>query len=283
MLNDIRSELLKIVSQKKNYIAVVGHLVLMSLCVVGVTRSADFYHFNEMDKLGIKLEDFQGLIDGQFFARMMIIPTFVILMPILICTVGGDLIAGEIQDGSLRLYASRTRKRTGIIFSKIVAMFLFSFAYCIYFGLSSLLAGYLFFGWGNSQIIPLFQMGVGTDLEIMSSAQALLKYVMVVIYYSFSVMTLGCLTLFFSTLFNRMTSATVAGITLYFVSYILEGLPFLTSLKFYYPSHVMNGCVLFWLDPVPIWRVAHNFTYLIFYLVIFCAATLISFNNKDIS
>ncbi len=283
MLNDIRHELLKIMSQKKNFIAVVGHLVLIALVVIGLNRSEDFYRFSEIDKVGLKLEDFQSFIDGLFFARCLLAPTFVIILPILICTVGGDLIAGEVQDGSLRLYASRTRGRTRIIISKIVAMFLFSFAYCIYFGLISLIAGYFFFGWQKTQIVPLFQMGLGTDLAIMTVSQALVKYAIVVVYYSLSIMVLGTLTLFFSTLFNRMTSATVAGITLYFVSYILENLPLLTSLRPYLLSHVMNSCVLFWLDPVPLWRIANNMTYLLLYVVLFCSATIITFKNKDIS
>ena len=283
MLNDIRHEFLKIALQKKNYIAAVGHLVLIALCVVGMGRSSEFYYFGNFDKMGLRLEDFQRLLDGMFFARCMLIPTFVILLPCLICTVAGDLIAGEMQDGSLRLYASRVRGRTSIIFSKMSAMFFFSFAYCIYFGSITLIGGYIFFGWEETQIIPLAELGTGTDLEIMSSSQALFRYVIIIIYYGFSTMALGCITLFFSAIFDRMTSATVAGITLYYVSYILENLPLLNSLKPYLLSRLMNGCVLFWLDPIPVWRIAHNTTYLVLYIAIFCTATVLVFHNKDIS
>lgn len=283
MLNDIRHELLKIILQKKNYIAAVGHMVLLILCVVGMSRASEFYHFCNFKNLGLRLEDFLKFIDGMFFSRCMLLPTFVILLPCLICTVGGDLVAGEMQDGSLRLHASRTRGRSSIILSKLIAMFIFSFAYCVYFGTINMAVGYAFFGWNKTQIIPLFEMGIGTDLEIMSTSKALARYAIIIAYYGFSTMALGCVTIFFSTIFDRMTSATAAGTTLYYISYILENLPLLASMKPYLLSRVMNGCVLFWLDPIPVWRIAHNASYLVLYITVFCAAALIVFNNKDIN
>ncbi len=282
MLNDIANEFLKIVRQKKNYIAMVGHFVLMTLCVIGVSRTADLHRMTNIDRMGISLSDFQQFLDGLFFARTMIVPSFMIIMPILVCTVAGDLIAGEVQDGSMRLYAARPRGRLRIVFSKIIAMYVFCMGFCIYFGVAGLVSGYLFFGWQNTQIIPLLDLGLGTDLEILSSSQAMARYWLVTAYYGLSVLTLGCITLFFSSIFNRMTSATVAGITLYFVSYIFENLPLLVSWRPYFLSHVMNACALFWLDPVPSVRIVFNLLVLLAYVLVFSAATIIVFKNKDI-
>ncbi len=283
MSNDTVHELLKMISQKKNFIPVLGHLVLVILVVIGLNRSDEFYRFSGLERTGLRLDDFLSCIDGLFFARCLLAPTFVIIMPILICTVAGDLVAGEMQDGSLRLYASRTRGRIRIMLSKIAAMSIFSTCYCIYFGLVSLVIGYLFFGCQKTQIVPLVQMGFGTDLSIMSVDQSLIRYAAVVGYYCMSVMVLGSLTLLFSTLFNRMTTATVAGITLYFVSYILENLPLLSSIKPYLLSYVMNGCVLFWLDPVTPWRIAYNMSHLVLYVLVFLFASILIFRSKDIT
>ena len=48
-------------------------------------------------------------LDGFFFARIALVPTFTVLMPIVMATPGRDGIAGEIQEGSLKLYMSRPR------------------------------------------------------------------------------------------------------------------------------------------------------------------------------
>ncbi|HPN84044.1 MAG TPA: ABC transporter permease, partial [Victivallales bacterium] len=205
MLLDTRYEFLKLASQKKNYIAVAGHMVLLVLCIIGMGMPEDYYRHSGMAKSGMQLDIFKTYLDGIFFARALLLPTFVIILPILICTVGGDMIAGEIQDGSMRLYVSRPRTRTSMILSKIVAMFMFSLLYCVYFGIVGLAAGIAFYGYSETQLIPLLHLGFGTDLEIMNAMQSLLRYGMIVVYYSFSIMTLGIITLFFSTLFNRMT------------------------------------------------------------------------------
>ncbi|MHC4873308.1 MAG: ABC transporter permease [Planctomycetota bacterium] len=281
MLHDIWMEILKIKSQKKNYIVIVGHLIMVGLIYLGFKLSNHTGHMarrmSEVSGL-----DFKEMIDAMFFARTVFVPTLLMIFPIFICTLAGDLVAGEYQDGSLKLYASRSRSRSNIMLSKIFAMALYSIVYCFYFSLACLAAGFILFKAPGAQLITLVQFGLSTELTIMSFPETLERYLYITLYHSVSTLSLGCLTIFFSTIFNRMTSATIAGLTLYFTCYIIGGIPMLSNIKPYLITTVMNGSHVMWLDKIPIGRIIEDLSILGIYTVVFCTLATVVFNAKDI-
>lgn len=281
MLHDTWMEILKIKSQKKNYIVVVGHLCLILLVYVGIKMSTFTGPMSRRLSAASGL-DIKEMIDAMFFARTVFLPTLIMIFPIFICTLAGDLIAGEYQDGSLKLYASRARSRSQIVMSKILAMFICSTIYCIYFSLICLAAGFILFKKPGTQLIPLIQFGLSTDLSILPFIKALERYFYVMLFHCWSTFALGSVTLFFSTVFNRMTSATISGITLYFISYVIGEIPMLESIKPYLITTVMNGSHVFWLSEIPHGRIIEDLTLLGIYSVVFCTLSHVIFNAKDI-
>jgi len=280
MWYSVRDEIIKIMWQKKNYVVVVGHLLLLLLCYVGFkTTSLNSFYKEVLVHSGVQIKD---LIDGMFFARAAIVPTYFILFPIFVATLAGDIVAGEIQEGTLKLYASRERSRTHILMSKLLAIFLVATAYSFYFAAVNVLIGAIFFGLNPLQMVFLRHLGLDTDLVLMTLGQSMVCYVESVLYYAVSIMALGSVTLFFSTVFDRMTSATVAGITVYFVCYIVGSMPFAKMLSPYLISTAMNGVFVFWMERVPIGRLVDNLCLLGLYIGVFTALALLCFNYKDI-
>ena len=199
--------------------------------------------------------------DGPFLARLVMIPTFLILMPILVATLAGETVAGEMQDGSLKLALSRPRSRTGMILSKFFAIYLMTLFFSLYFAVVSLAAAALLRGWSSTQVIFMFGA-----------------------YFSFSQMALAAIALFFSTIFNRTTAATIAAVTVYFVCYIAALFPFMAHLKDYLLSETMGGATafLFWLNNIPWYKLSANLALLSIYIVVFLTLAIINFNWKDI-
>jgi hypothetical protein len=124
--------------------------------------------------------------------------------------------------------------------------------------------------------------GLATDFVIMPFQDCLLRYGLATLYHAFSILALGSLTLFFSTLFNRMTSATIAGLTVYFISYILGTIPVLSEIKPYLLTEAMNGSVALWLNTIPTGRVLHYMSLLCIYITVFTTASVLVFHGKDI-
>ena len=114
------------------------------------------------------------------------------------------------------------------------------------------------------------------------SQVALLRYFVSMVYFSFSLTALAAITLFFSTVFNRMSAATVTVISLYFVSYVIAALPFSEAIRPYLLSEVMNNAFLFWLSPLPLFKLLLNCATLALYMAGFLLAAVLTFNYKDL-
>ena len=281
MIREIYFEIIKFKSQKKNYVVLAGHMLFLALCYLAFkTSKLHFLHRNlKANKFSIDLLDY---MDGLFFARAGLVPTFLVLMPIFICTLAGGVIAGEIQQGSLKLYASRPRSRTSIILSKIFAIYSFNFIFCVYFAIAGVLIGVLLMGYNPTQLVFSAGFKLGNDIALMTAQESLIRYFASAFYCSFSLMALGSVALFFSTLFNKPTAATISAITVYFVCFIVAKLPFATEIKPYLLSQLMNGCGVLWLPDIPWYMLAKNMSILALYILGFSSLAICSFNLKDI-
>ena len=282
MLRSLCHELVKLRIQKKNYVMLGGHLLFLGLCYLAF-RSAQGNFFRRFDKtMNFHVEDLTSYLDGLFFARIAMVPTFIVLMPIVVATLAGDCVAGEMQEGSLKLYVSRPRSRSRIILSKFFAVYLATLLYCLYFAVLNIAIGVLVLNISPTQLVMLTDRVFGTDVVIMGVRGALLRYFAATVYFSFSLTALGAITLFFSTVFNRMSAATVTVISFYFVSYVIAALPFSESIRPYLLSEIMNNSFLLWLSPLPGNKLLVNLSTLSLYTVGFLLLATLMFNYKDL-
>ncbi len=282
MFRTIGYELTKLRAQKKNYVMLAGHMLFLLLCYLAF-RSSEGGIFHRFDRtMNFRLDDLNSYLDGLFFARVALVPTFIVLMPIVVATLAGDCVAGEIQEGNLKLYVSRPRSRTRILLSKFAAVYFATLLYCFYFAAVNLLIGVLIFGVSPTQLVMLTDRVFGTDVVIMGVSGALLRYFASMVYFSFSLTALASITLFFSTVFNRMSAATVTVISFYFVSYVIGAMPFSENVRPYLLSEAMNNSFLLWLSPLPTQKLLLNLSLLSLYVVGFLLSAILTFNYKDL-
>jgi len=281
MIREIWFEIIKFKSQKKNYVVLAGHILFLALCYIAFQTSKLHFLSRNLKKNEFPI-DLVEYMDGLFFSRAGLVPTFLVLMPIFICTLAGGVIAGEIQQGSLKLYASRPRSRTSIMLSKIFAIYSFNFIFCAYLAIVGLLVGIVLLGYNPTQLVFSTGFKLGNEITLMSASESLLRYFATAFYCSFSLMALGSVALFFSTLFNKPTGATIAAITIYFVCFIVAKLPFATEIRPYLLSNLMNGCGPLWLPDIPWYMLAKNMGILALYICGFSSLAICSFNLKDI-
>ncbi len=287
MIRAIGYELLKLKSQKKNYVMLFGHLGFYILSFLAYRTNRSGTKFLEiLKRTGFDMDYIQFItscLDGPFFARMVMIPVFVALLPIAVATLAGDCIAGEVQDGSMKLFLARPRSRTWVVFAKFFAIYLVTFMYSVYFAVSTMLISIALLGFSPVQVIFMFGRW-GVDFTLMTPEMAFLRYGMMTVYFSFSLMALAAIAIFLSTWFNRMTTATIVAITVYFVSYIVAALPFAEPIKPFMISEIMgNGSAfMFWMTHIPLIKLIENLAVLGCYICGFLTLAVINFNCKDI-
>ncbi|MDG2370432.1 MAG: ABC transporter permease subunit [Flavobacteriales bacterium] len=148
MISLIQIELYKILKRPRTYI---GFLAIF-IIVVGL-QMAMYFEGESLVTMGIQnlKNDFRlegGIINVNLMTYILM-NSLIIHIPILICLVTGDLIAGEASSGTLRLILQRPHSRSKIYLSKIITGFVYSTALILFMGLTTYLSGLLLFGNGD--------------------------------------------------------------------------------------------------------------------------------------
>ena len=148
MIRLINIELFKIVKKPRTYI---GFLAIF--LIVGALQLAMYFEGEELISIAIQnLEnDFrlEGKIINANLLTYILLNSIIIHIPILICLVTGDAIAGEAATGTLRLILQRPFKRTEIYIAKAITGFIYAIALMVFLAGMTYGLGMLLFGTGD--------------------------------------------------------------------------------------------------------------------------------------
>ena len=148
MINLIQIELFKILKRPRTYI---GFLAI--LIIVAGLQIAMYFEGESLVTMGIQnlKNDFrlEGEIINVNLMTYILMNSLIIHIPILICLVTGDLIAGEASSGTLRLVLQRPHSRSKVYLSKVTTGFIYSIALIIFMGTITYISGLLLFGNGD--------------------------------------------------------------------------------------------------------------------------------------
>ena len=148
MIRLINIELFKIVKKPRTYI---GFLAIF--LIVGALQLAMYFEGEELISIAIQnLEnDFrlEGKIINANLLTYILLNSIIIHIPILICLVTGDAIAGEAATGTLRLILQRPFKRSEIYIAKAITGFLYTISLMVFLAGMTYGLGLLLFGTGD--------------------------------------------------------------------------------------------------------------------------------------
>ena len=234
MILSIYHEIVKLASQKKHYIMLIGFAFLIFLMVL------IFRHIHEdLEKasgdmvkqmpfyLQLIAPDPVKLCDGLMFSRFTGYILFWVVMPIFAFMFAGESIAGEQQDGTLRVYLSRGFSRTKIVLAKFVAVSLVILFYSMVFAALTMLIGIAFFGLSKMQI-TLFWGNPGDPGQLagamgfVSAKRAICAYFASALYASLALSAISSVSFMISVFVKRMSVAATGGMVFFFVSFILQ-------------------------------------------------------------
>ena len=230
MILSIYHEIVKMASQKKHYIMLLGFAFLMVLMVFVYWKFQNRFSdltggmVNGMSPLmKMMVPDPMKLCDGLMFARCSCQILFWVVMPIFAFMFAGESIACEQQDGTLRAYLSRGFSRTQFVIAKFIAVFLVILFYSMLFAALTMLIGIVFFGISKMQI-TLF-MGVPWEFSssgLVSAKKAIASYYLATLYSAFAMSAISSVSFMISAFVKRMTVAATGGLVFFFVSLIMQ-------------------------------------------------------------
>ena len=274
-LHQLRSELWKLFGKKRTYIGFGAFLLAQNAMLLA-------FRFTNWQQTAMRVLDGNGYVAGEYMSALtvaiiMLIPQAVLLMPLYTTLVGGDLVAKEAEDGTLRMILARPISRLRLLFLKWVAGVIFSATLVGTLGATALIFARLWFPWKG-----MFVFAPGVVFSVLDADAGLKLYLWSQVFLTVNAVVMLSLAFMFSCCNMKPAAATILALTFLFVNLVVEGIPFFERYHHFMLPHHFRSWLLVFGQPAPWARIAGSECLLAgFTLTVFIVGAAI-FHVRDI-
>ena len=273
----LQIELFKIFKRPRTYISFGAIAAIVVLIQLAFYADGDTYVQFMLQSLNNTF-DVNGQILNGYLICFVILQTLLIHVPLLIALIGGDMIAGEANLGTLRLLLSKPISREGLIMSKFLATMIYTLMLLLWMAFLSLVISILVFGTSDLMIFK------STQIFILDKSDVMWRYFAAFGFAAIAMTAVAALSFLLSLFAENSIGPIVTTMSIVIVFTILTtmDLPLFNTLKpFLFTSHML-GWKGFFDDPVNYPSVMKSAAILFLHIVIFVSASIIIFKRKDI-
>jgi ABC-2 type transport system permease protein len=273
----LKIELFKIFKRPRTYISFVAIAAIIVLIQLALFLDGETYLRFMLQSIESTF-NIEGKIMHGYLICYIILQTLLIHVPLLIALIGGDMIAGEANMGTLRLLISKPVSRTNLLLSKFTATAVYTLLLLIWMAFLSLLLSILVFGTGDLMIFKSQQ------IVILKSTDVMWRYFAAFGFAAIAMITVAALSFFLSLFAENSIGPIVTTMSIIIVSTILTtmDLPLFNTIKpFLFTSHML-GWKGFFDDPVNYAAVLKSAGILILHIIGFVGAAVLVFRKKDV-
>lgn len=269
-------ELFKIIKRPRTYI---GFLAIF--LTVGAMQLAMYYEGEELISIAIQnLEnDFrlEGKIINTNLMTYILLNSLIIHIPILICLVTGDSIAGEASTGTLRLILQKPYSRTQIYLAKALSGFIYTISLIIFLALMTYVLGYFLFGSGD---LIVLRRGV----TVISSDDVVWRFCLAFCSGALSMLVVASLSMMISSFVNNSIGPIVGTISIIIglnIIFTLGAPLFKNLIPYIFTSHFIKWQYFFDFQ-IEIDKLKLSVIVQLAYIIVFNTIGIFHFNRKDI-
>lgn len=277
MMRLIRAEIIKLARRPRTYLGFAGSLLLVGI----FTLVLRYVHPGELvrDLVGDDFEMVGTFLNGLFLARllMQIPPVMMFWLPLFVCAVAGDLIAGEAAEGTLRTLLVRPVGRLQVLAAKFIVAVLHAGAIVLFLGTASLGIGALFFGVGD-----LFLLESPLGIVVIPMREALLLLAQAYAFSILAMVAVASLAFGLSSLVDNSIFAIGGTMMVIMVSGVLGLVPSFEEIHPYLITTHMRLWDHLFDTPVPWDQIRVSVAWLLGYIAVFLAGGVAIFSRKDI-
>src|SRR3954470_9925380 len=159
----LRNELWKLFGKKRTYIGFGAFLVAQNAMLLA-------FRFTRWESDVERLLAGNGYLATEYVsaltvALLMLIPQVLLLMPLYTALVGGDLVAKEAEDGTLRMILSRPISRVRLLLAKWIAGIIFSGVLVTVLGAMAVVFARMWFPW-RAMFVTFPPLGIFSLLDV---------------------------------------------------------------------------------------------------------------------
>ena len=271
----MRNELHKLFARKRTYLgfaAFVAVEILLLLLLNLPKPKAGFRKLIEQNGYG-----FDQYFSGATLGLLMLMWTTFLLGALYLALVAGDVVAKEVEDGTLRMILCRPISRLRVGFLKYAACVLYTFALTFFIGLTALVAGLLYCGWGGLfAIAPLEQL-----LAMHEAWPGFWRYLGALPLLGFGLVSISSLGFLFSCCEMKPAAATILTLSIFFFDSIFRSISYFESLRGWFMTSHMTVWLRVFEYHIPWWRIAEDVTWLGALNVTFALVGLTILQKRD--
>ena len=271
----LRGELRKLFGRKRTYIGFGAFIALeiVVLLIFQIPRVQRSWR-QVLERAGFGFEDY---FSGTTLAFQMVIWTAFILGGLYVALVSGDIVAKEVEEGTMRMTLCRPVSRVRLLMLKYCACVIYTMSLVFFIGLSALAVGTIKEGTGGffvfQPLAGLFQMyDTGAGIARYLSALPFLGLSMV------SVASLG----FMLSCFNmKPAAATIGTLTYFMTDMIFRGIPYFSDIKEWFITSHTEAWYHVLRSPIPVQDMLEDYAYLAGINATFVILGVLAFQTRD--
>jgi ABC-2 type transport system permease protein len=273
----LRNELWKMFGKKRTYIGFVVFLLAQAviLLLFRFTHGPRREMTHRLDLLGY---DSAKFISGLTMAASVLIPMAYILMPLYVALVGGDLLAKEAEDGTLRMILARPISRMRLAAAKWLAGAVFSFVLTFALGLmGAVFASCLFPPGGLFAMAPM--EGI---FSVFDPGPGWARYITATLILSFKAITIMGMALMFSCFNVKPAAATVLALSVLLATRLVQEIPYFHDIQEWFFTYHLNYWMKVFEQPIPWPEIAQSLSVLFGFNVTMLIIGCVAFQVRDI-
>ncbi len=245
LYHHFRNELWKLFGKKRTYIGF-GAFVLVQATMLLMFRSSHVRADLERTLAG------NGYLAAEYMSALtvvifMLIPQVALLMPLYTALVGGDLVAKEAEEGTLRMILSRPISRFRLLLMKWLAGVVFATLLVMVLSATALALARVWFPWGG--MFVSFPPGVGFNL--LSADLGFKLYLCSMAFMALNASVVVGLGFMFSCFNMKPAAATILALSVVLFSMVLENVPFFETYKEWFPTYHFHTWIRIYSQPTP--------------------------------
>src|SRR5919205_1727211 len=272
-----RIELFKIFKRPRTYISFAAIAAIVSLIQLALITGGEEYISFALQPLR-ETFNINGKVLNGYLVCFLILQSLLVHVPLLIALVGGDIISGEANMGTLRLLLTKPISRTQLLLSKFIATVVYTILLLTFMAILALCISILIFGTGD--LINLKSEVV----VILDRSDVLWRYFAAFGFAALSMTTVAALAFLLSVFAENSIGPIIATMSIIVVLTILTtmDIPLFNALKpFLFTNHMLNWKGFFE-NPVDKAEVLKSMIVLLIHIVLFVSLAITIFRKKDI-
>ena len=240
----LQNEIWKLFGKKRSYIGFAMFLLAQNAMLLA-------FRFTRWQADIGKLLEGNGYLAEEFMSALtvaviMLIPQVMLLMPLYATLVGGDMVAKEAEDGTLRMILSRPVSRIRLLLVKWVAGAIFAVVLVLVLGATALLCARMWFPWKG-----MFIFAPGQAFAVLGAADGFQRYILAHLFMAINATTMLSLAFMFSCFNMKPAAATILALSYLFVNLVLEAIPFFDRFEVWLLPHHFRCWLHVFATPLP--------------------------------